>query len=242
MSKSNNQQENTRTPFKIELEEHLPFNYIATTKYISSNELAKAASDLFHGVFADYEGCTFDVPVNQPNVAPYFSLFFNHGEYDENAITACELANGAKSGKSDVLSRVRYRDAQLQNGDRYYLTEDGKDVVKTLLTRQMFNNNNPNWARIVSEYTEGRQGLYGYNSPQYTKASFIDPDRLCALLYGEKEGDDTVEYHVSIFGPMASYQGQQTTNYMLAITKVSVKEIEAAYNKLGLGSMTRIIK
>lgn len=243
MSKaSSNQQENTRTPFKIELEEHLPFNYIATTKYIPSNELAKAASDLFHGVFADYEGCMFEVPVNQPNMAPYFSLVFNHGDYDEGAITACELANGARSGKSDVLSRVRYRDAQLQNGDRYYLTEDGKDVVKSLLMPQLFNNNNPNWQRIVSEYSEGRQGFYGYNTPQYTKASYIDPNRLCALLYGDKDGEDMVEYHVSIFGPMNTYQGQQTANYMLAITKVSVSEINDAYNKLGLGSMSRIIK
>jgi len=241
MSKANSNRED-RTPFRIELEEHLPFNYIATTKYIPSNELATAVSDLFHGVFADYEGCMFEVPINQPNTVPYFSLVFNHGDYDENAITACELANGAKPGKNDVLSRVRYRDAQLASGDRYYLTEDGKDVVKSLLIRQLFNNGNPNWQRIVKEYTEGRQGFYGYNSPQYTKVSYIDPDRLCTLLFGDKDGDMDVEYHVSIFGPMSSYQGQQTANYMLAVTKVSVDEINDAYNKLGLGSTSRIIR
>ena len=238
MSMASNQQEEQRQPLKIDLEQHLAFGSIASTKFLPSNELAKAVSDLFHGVFADFEGCIFEMPQNG---SPYFSLVFNHGEYDEDAIVACRR-KGAIKNQNDVVSRMRYRDAQLQNGDKYFITDDGKDVIKPLLIPRAFNNNNPNWKTIVGEYSEGRQGLYGYNAPQYTKVSFIDPDRICSLLYGEEIDGDRVEYHTSIFAPLTSIPGQMTSNYMLSIIRVSSKEITAVYDKFGLGSYSRIIK
>lgn len=229
-----------RKPFTINLDEHLPFNGMSETMFISSNELGKAAADVFRGVFSDFEGCIFEVPQNG---LPYFSLIFNHGEYDESAQVACERLNGVKAGQNDVLSRMRYRDVQLQNGDRYFLNEDGKDVVKSLLFPRAYNNGNPNWQSIVSEYSERSNNMYGY-ATQYTKVSFIDPNRICSLLFGEKdeENDDVVDYHATIFTPMSTVAGQTAYNYMLSIIRVSAKEVGAAYEKLGLASASRIIR
>ena len=244
MSNANaNQRKPERVPFKIELTEHLPFNGMATTEFVSSNDFGKAVSDLFRNVFADFEGCIFEVPQNT-QLPPYYSLIFNHGDYDENATVACERANGAKNNGDDVLARIRYRDTMLNNGDRFILNDDGKDAIKPLLLSRLFNGGNPNWKNITGDYTEGQQGLYGYQGMQYTKVSFIDPDRLATLLYGEKEkdGDSNVDYHVSIFGPMNNLAGQMNSNYMLSIIRVSEKEVGAAYEKLGLGSVSRIIK
>ena len=241
MNNSNASQRPERKPFKIELSEFAEFKGMATTMFISSNELGKLVSDLFHDIFADFEGCIFEIPQNS-QLPPYYSLIFNHGDYDDKAIVACERANGAKNSDNDVLARIRYRDAQLTNGDRFILNEDGKDAIKPLLLHRIFNNGNPNWKTITGDFTEGNQGLYGYQGRQYTKVSFIDPDRLCSLLYGSKDGDSNVDYHVSIFGPMNNFAGQMSSNFMLSVIRVSEKEVGSTYEKLGLASTSRIIK
>lgn len=242
MSTSNaSQKTNERKPFMIELDEHLKFDGMATTMFKSSNELCKAVSDLFRNVFADFEGCIFEVPQNN-QMPPYISLIFNHGDYDENATVACERMNGSRNNGDSVLARVRYRDSQLSTGDRYILNEDGKDAIRPLLLPRIFNNGNPNWKNITGDFYEGNQGIYGYQGMQYTKVSFVDLNRLCSLLYGDKDGEDNVDYHVSIFGPMNNFAGQNASNYMLSIIRVSEKEVGAAYEKLGLGSVSRIIK
>jgi hypothetical protein len=229
-----------RVPFEINIDEHAPFDAIASTKFMPSHELAQYVSELFHGVFADFEGCMFEIPAN--GAAPCFSLVFNHGDYDKGATVGCERAYNRNVNRNDVVSRIRNRDNRVNNGDRYYLTEDGKDVVKTLLTRNAFNNGNPNWKIVVGEYYEGNQGIYGVRTPQYTKVNFIDLDRVCGLLFGTELDGDTVEYHVQVMSPIMQFQGQPSGNYMLSITRVSSKEIRKTYEKVGLSSFSRIIK
>lgn len=235
-----NQQKKDRIPFEIQVGEHMEFAGVNANMLISSNELGKAASELFRSVFADFEGCIYEIPQGS---TPYFSLVFNHGVYDENVHTACSRAGETKGDQGSVLARIRYRDAQITNGDRYLINDDGKDVVIPLLVPRMYNNGNPNWKAIVTEYSEGPVGIYGYRGPQYTKIAYIDPDRLCGLLFGNKLEDGTrVEYHTSIFAPMSSAMGQQVANYMLTITRISEKELSSAYEKLGLASQSRIIR
>ena len=237
---------NQREKFKIEVTEPTPFDAIAESKYLTSNELCRLTSELFKSVFADYEGCIFEATNGEPTM----SLIFNHGKYDNDAVVACERAGGKVSG-SMVLDRTRNRDRQLQEGDRYYLTEDGKDVVMSLLTSRTYNNGNPNWRNIVSEWTDRTvMNMYSYQQlPQYTKVSFIDLRNLCRLIFGNKIDGDTVDYAVSIASSLTpnGYQAMggmsMNMNYMLNITRASAKEVAAVYEKLGFGSMgTRIVR
>lgn len=228
-------QENTtqRKKFEIEVKEPLQFDAIASVKFITSDELCKLASELFKSVFADFEGCIFETTQQGE---PTLSLIFNHGEYDEGAVVACE--RGGKSSGSTILDRTRRRDIALAEGDRYYLTEDGKDVVKDLLIPREYNNGNPNYKRVVSEFVD-RSVVNQFNVgqlPQYTKVSFISLDRVASLLFGVKVDNDIKEYSVRIGAamPQPMMGGFQVApKYMLQIMRASTNEVQEIYKKCG---------
>lgn len=242
------QKNEERKRFKIELEEHAPFNGIAETSYITSNEILKLVSEVFRGVFADFEGCLLETTNNNEGEATV-ALLFNHGNYDEkdeDVHIACEKAGGKTCGNT-LLDRSRFRDRQLTEGDRYYLTEDGKDAITPLLTVKRYNNGNPNWKYIVSEFFE-RTPNNMYNQgrmPQYTKVSGISLDRLCTLIFGAKMEDDFYEYKATIVGaltpPANYYMMPVTSNYMLTVTRVSSKQVAKAYEKAGFGNVNAYI-
>lgn len=244
---NNKTQQQDREPYTIELESPIPFPKIADTAYISSMEFCKMTSEIFHDAFADYEGCKFEFTQQGE---PFISLIFNHGVYDENSPipTACSLNQGKNTG-STIIDRTRTRDRQIVNGDRYYLTDDGKDVIKKLLIPRAYNNGNPNWGNIVGEFVENTpMSMYQFGSrkPQFTKVSFIDLKRICGLAFGFRKGDDTIDYGVTVVGPINGMLNRMSStnnsNYMLNITSVSTKEIQSLYEGLGLGSSTTIIR
>lgn len=240
------QNSSKREKFVIKVEEHEDFEPIAKTKFISSDKLCKLAAELFRGVFADFEGCVFEVAPN--NGQFMLSLIFNHGEYDKDAVVACERVGGKSSGSS-IIDRTRARDVQLAEGDRYTLTEDGKDAIKSLLIPRMYNQGNPNWKQIVSEWVD-RTPVNIYQAqvqPHYTKVSFIDLDRLVSLIYGAEENGDTLDYRVTIAGATmnpAAFGGMQIERrYMLSITCASAKEVNKVYAECGFGTMgTSIVR
>ena len=82
--KQSNDKNVEREKLKINIDAD-PFNGIATTKYVTSSDLCKMASDIFRSVFADAEGATFDIVGNVPTLA----AIFNHGVYDKDATVAC---------------------------------------------------------------------------------------------------------------------------------------------------------
>lgn len=239
---------NVREKFVIEMEQNVPFDAIAETKYITSNDLCKMLSELFRGVFADFEGCIFEVPQAGQNLPASISLIFNHGKYDDGAVVACERISGKTTG-NNVLDRTRNRDRQLQDGDRYYLTEDAKDALSSLLLPQFRGQNGqqPNWKNIVSEWSERTfQNYFNQGQlPQYTKVSFVDINALCRLLFGAKVDGDTVEYQAAIASAINNYGSmpnmQYTQNYMLGITKVSSKELMNVYEKLGFANVSSAV-
>ena len=239
MEKDQKKDNSTRTKFVIEFEEHQPFDGVADCKFITSSELQKLASELFRGVFADFEGCLFEVWNNQNRggfLESHISLLFNHGNYPGERV-ACEIPENKRTG-STAIDFQRRHDHQMRDGDRYYLTADGKDAIESLLTPMRFNHGKIDWKGIVSEWSETNTMMYGVKAPQYTKVSFIDLNNLCRLIFGDKdENGEKVEYQVSIVGAMnAPYPGMMPnmmSNYMLSITRVSEKQIKSLYEKLG---------
>ena len=230
-------EETKRDKFVVDLDEHFDFGAIASSKFITSNDLCEKVSELFHLVFADYEGCTFEMTGNEPTI----SLFFNHGEYPDAEHVATEKI-GSKSVGSTIIDRSRSRDRLLKEGDRFSLTEDGKDVIKDLLILKVYNNGNPDFGRVACEWAErGPVNSYFSQAPvQYTKVSFISVPRICGLLFGSKdaEGND-VEYSanvVSAINPTGFNSQFATANYILNVTQVSAKELSEFCNKIGLGA------
>ena len=228
----NRANDSKREPFVVTIDEHYNFDPVAASKFITSSELCKMISDLLHGVFCDYEGCTFDV--NQ-GMEPTISLVFNHGDYTGSELPcACERL-GAKQVGSTIIDRGRARDMFNRNGDRYYLTEDGQDFVKQLIARRFYNNGNIDYKRIVSEVVDRGPMSTSFmpQSNQYTKVSFISIDRICSLLFGtDEENGDRVEYTVNMAAPI-NY-GAGAFNYVLNITRISAKELSSFCNKIGV--------
>lgn len=242
---SNQETKKERKPFVINVDEPVAFNAIAETKFITSNDLCQMVSELFRNIFADFEGCIFEY---DNNFGPSLALVFNHGKYDEDAILACERASGKTVG-STVIDRTRTRDYFTREGDRYQLTEDGRDAVKSLLINRMYNNGSPNFKSIVSEYVD-RNAANMWNQgnlPQYTKVSYIDIRKVCCLIFGDKDDNNVpVDYEIlvrssmnqnSMYGGIPAYQ-----NYMLNIIRASLAETQKIYEKIGLGSGTAIVR
>lgn len=235
---SESKAETTRKKFEVEIEQPIEFGAIASTKYITSNKFCAMVSELLKQVFCQYEGCIFEV--NQ-GMEPTISLIFNHGEYPtENNNFAIEKVGASNVGYS-VIDRGRTRDQLIKDGDRYYLTEDGKDFVKSLLIKRVYNNGNPDYRKVVSEFTD-RGPINSYfaqqQNPQYTKVSFISIERLCSLLFGAKDKDgNSVEYAAVVAAPIPGYNGiNGNTNYVLNIQQIDSKELTDFYNDIGLGT------
>ena len=221
-----------REPFVVKVDEPYEFNPIAGSKFITSTEICEMISGLLKTVFCDFEGCIFEV--NQ-GMEPTIALIFNHGDYPDSTLPrACERI-GSKQVGNTIIDRGRARDSYNRNGDRFYLTEDGQDFVKSLIIRRLYNNGNINYRNVVTEIMDRGPISQTFTTQpiQYTKVSFMSIDRLCSLIFpnGEKE-EDRVEYIVGISAPIN--MGYGVSNYVLNITKISSKELSAFCNKIGV--------
>ena len=237
---NNTNTEGKREPFSINVEAE-PFNGISTTKFVTSSDLCKVAADIFKSVFDDCEGVTFDIIGNLPTL----SVVFNHGIYESGSRLGI-TREASVDANASIVQRLRSRDRLLANGDRYFATEDAKDVFTDLLSFQVFNNGKPNWGKVVNEFSENtQQRFYGYGqNPQYTKIGYIDLAKFVSLVWGKSDNDgNSVDYIVSIVHALSNgVPGMPPSNYMLSVTQISAKELQATYEKLGFGSFSNIIR
>lgn len=234
----NQNEKESREKFKIIVDDLEVEPGVAQTNYVLSSEIQKKISELFKSVFADYEGCIFEVSNGEPTI----SLLFNRKKYDENERLGCYRI-GANSGSS-IIDRRRNQDRQMQEGDRYYLTDDAKDVVSDLLIPRLYNNGNINWKLIVSDYQERNQNNYYMmpnQIPVYTKVSGLSLNRIlnANLLEGfaskDKDGNK-VEHGATLAAPLNYMNYQQGSVYVLTITTITVNNLNKIYEKLGFGS------
>ena len=225
------------------------FEPISEVEYIRSQELCSMIASVFHQAFADFHGCKFEV---QQNGEPTISLFFAHADHsNDSKPCACTLTNIRTGSNNDVIQRARRRDTLMKDGDRYYLTEDGKDVITDLLIRKFIKNNgNVDWRTVVGEYSDQNNQNMWYGKPaiQYTKVSFIDPRLICKLIYGAKDNDDNFDYGVQILCPLDNRINQfqmmgapTSMNYMLKIERAHSKALNEVYNKIGIAQGSNII-
>jgi hypothetical protein len=247
---SNNQQASAeskqeRKPYTIDLEEHLPFNGVASTAIITSKQFCSCLNELFHQVFADYEGSKFIIPQNGGR--PTIDLVFNHGNYENADLpVACENATKPNAGKgqNSILEIARGRDRLMKEGDRFYLTQDGQDIIKPLLDPYHFNRGKINWGNIIFPTTDGNNmmQIYGYRQQQYSEVTGLDLNRLADLLYGVKDKDGKIyQNHVDIKAPGSNGPVYGAPLYIFWITRVSQDTVQEVYQSLGIGTGTSSI-
>src|SRR5574344_77517 len=220
--------------FKITIDEHMEFEPICDSKFITSTDLCTLFSQLFSQCFADYEGCSFETPGGVPSI----TLYFNHKEnLDPTKPLACSKDAPEDKIQNSTLRRTRLLQDRMVNGDRFRLTEVGKSGLKDLIVddRRLLNQNNDiQWNKIVSDVVDPASGFMV--GQQYTQVTNLDPAKILGVLYGSGNNDENWAYAVQIIKsmPVVSMGQVANKNFMLNVLRVSDKNITEFTKKIGL--------
>ena len=242
----NNAQGSTVEAFKIVIDEHEKFDPLVETSFVTSTEFCKVVSDLFRAVFPDCVGSSLDM-IPATNVQS-ISLYFDHLDHGDQQ-TAVSRDAGDQKTKNSVLKSTRNYYTRLRVGDKYLLTEDGKSAIMDFLmdpevARAIYNNNfEVKWDKITTDVADPSAGMSGR---QLTKVSFIDPNKLAAAIYGDKNfNNDKVVYNIRNLGSLPVYVGgYSSAGYSLAVdrvTEANVHKMSAAYG-IGANNGLNIIR
>lgn len=225
----------------IVFEEHAEFKSNADVKYLSSVSFAQDVSTVMHGVYADFEGCKLQT---MKDGSCYFHFYFNHNSYpDTDKIVACTPQAPNVSAKNQTLYNIRLADSYRNNGEKYYLTEDGKSTIADLLIPGDFvfdrNTRKVKWNKVVVDVADPNPNMRLYiNSLQMlTQVSYIDPCRIAALMYGdgsEETGIPQWEYVVRAHNSLMPNRGFVQSGVMLSIERISVEETNRLARELGI--------
>lgn len=237
----NNSNPETKGAFTITINEHEKFDHISDMKFVSSTDFCGLVSQMF-SIYADFEGCSYEVvPGTNSHM---IALYFNH----KLAGTNTELEDGrgiaitkdaGVTAKNNTLRSTRNFTNRYYNGDKFFLTEDGKSGLIPFLfdqNRSLYKGNGEvNWDKIIQEVADGNCGM----PQQYTKVSFIDPAKVAEAIYG-KVDDDGIKwvYGVRVLRsvPTIALGGTNvSTNFMLAIERVCEPEVFKLAQGLGVG-------
>lgn len=239
-----------RKPYRLDIENDA-FNPDYDGKYLTSIEFCKLTNEIFRAAFVNFYGSKFEISGGQPVMSLLFTHMDQVPEYTEDqdgnsvvAHVATTRADGNKVGNKTIDS-IRRRENFRLNGDKFYLTEDGKDIIKPLLFPRIYNNGKVNWNSIVVETSDANgSSLFGtMNQIQLTKVGGIDPKRVASLIWGRKDEDGEIDYGISIMRDLTINSGfgmpgsQGGKNYAMSITRAHVSAISKTYENLGLGSV-----
>ena len=236
----------TRGAFTIGVEQHEKFEHISDTKFVSSTDFCGLVSQMF-GIYADFEGCSYEaIPGTNTNM---IALFFNHKLVGANEDTIANIVDDGRAlaitrdsdgtAKNSTLRDARNLTSRYMNGDKFFLTDDGKSGLRPFLMEGyrsiMSGNGEINWGKVTQEVSETN-----YNMPQqYTKVSFIDPAKVAEAIYGKVDEDGTKwVYGVRVLRSIPTIStgmGTVSSNYMLAIERVCEEEVYKLAQQCGVG-------
>lgn len=230
-TKNNNTKEE-RKPYVVEVDP-IPFEEDYKGKYMTSVRLCKLCNDIYKSAFDDYVGCTFEVTSG----IPLMSMYFTHARQNDKGVYCCERSDGKTTGVP-LLDRTRIRDFRMREGDRYKITEDGKDVITKLLHPRFYNGGKPNWGTIVTEILD-KSMANAYNpsaAQQLTKISGIDPKQIIAAVTKDAHGSDIQIEVKGTLNPTPMFN-QQNPTYILNVMLADAKNLQKTYEELGIGSL-----
>lgn len=236
-------EKNERKIYTINVEEYAKFRPMSEVAVISSKNFCKLVSDLFSGVFSDYEGCKFSFWQNRPEI----NLIFNQRDIVDDKIPAAtsRMKQGTSNTSNALVDAIRDRDNFNRNGDRYYLTEQGINIVSQYVMDNFINprNGNIDFNRIVVPVSEQETGvLYQARSIQYTMVQHIDVLKLASIIWGPtREDGNTLTYAIECKGSVPNVQrnvpGVYFDDFVLKVTRIFNNNLEYTGNEMGMRNM-----
>ena len=228
-----------QTELNIDVAQPLKFKSILDTVYINSVELCEQISAAMKSVYVDFEGCRM-VPVPNTNQLQ-LQFFFNHREYDvPEGMYKAVTKDGKNEANNQTLAAIRRHDRLLNEGDRYFLTDDGKSGLKKFFfdgATVFEKDGSVKWNRVCAEVSDSANQFMPTQLPQQlTQVSFIDPVKFVTMLYGaaDEDGEGWV-YNLSVKRSMPSMAyGSNSSNYVLAIERISVAQTKKLAAQYGL--------
>lgn len=227
---------------------------------LKSTGLCDMVNQIFSRFYLDYEGSTFEIVYGTNK--PMICLFFNHRNYsheleeakkneDESVAVACSMNVDDKT-ENNTLRSLRTMSRRQFEGDRFYLTKEGKEGIGYYLfdymsIRSIYARGKngvwvPNWSKIVADVADPNTRYYNpVDNQQFTKVSFVDPVRIVSEIFGRK--DETTgekwDYGVRIINSLpgiSNYTGMNTNdnNFLLAIERFSENKIYGIARELNL--------
>ena len=242
---NNTSKKEKRVPYRVIVDEHEPFSPDYEGKYVTSIEFCKLATDYFKAAFANFYGCKISMQ-NEPMMLLYFTHLDDFDpEVDENGIAhvhvATERAVKRANVHDNIIERARRRDNLRDYGDKYNVTEDGKDIIAPLLLPRLYNRGKINWANIITETSNSQNSIYNTAPIQLTQFSGIDICRVAHIIWGSKDqnGND-IDYGMFVkrdapIGLQYGMPGYGASNFVLEFKMAHTEEIKKTYNKLGIG-------
>jgi hypothetical protein len=226
------------------IQEHETFEHISDSKFLTSTKLCELISGMFGSIYADFEGCNMEfIPgTNQPSI----TLYFNHKDNSGSTLpAACTKEDVEAKASNSTLRSTRSYNNRLINGDRYYLTKEGRALEEFVFDGNQFYKTNKdgvrsaNWDKLVSEIADGNfqyQNVY----QQFTQVKCLDPSKIVEAIFGTiDESGNAWVYGVRVLRSIPSVSiinGVTTAGFVVAIERVSKNEVEALAKQFGLNT------
>jgi hypothetical protein len=226
----------------INLDQPLRFTSISDTLYMNSVELCEKISSIMKSVFVDFEGCRMIPVPNSPIGQLQLQFYFNHREADVPAgMYKAVTKDGKNEASNQTLAAIRRHDRLLNEGDRYFLTDDGKSGLKKFFfdgATVFEKDGSVKWNRVCAEVSDSANQFMPTQLPQQlTQVSFIDPVKFVTMLYGasDEDGEGWV-YNISVKRsmPNAMGYGNNSANFVLGIDRISVAQTKKLAAQYGL--------
>lgn len=248
------EKKNEREKKTLVMEEPAEFSSISESIYIKSTDLCQLVSNVFKGIFADFEGSRLD-PDPTTNL-PTITLVFNHLERPDCGLVYACTKDVDTNTANDTVRRIRQYTNRLYFGDAYHMTDDGKDMLEQFIMnipRTRDKHGAIKWNDIISNVADGAQNV---KNQQFTTLSFLDINLVAKFLYGPNsvfildpagDPDDPNNQKVthwiytsrvmrSIPGAMSPIQGQvMHRDFVIEIKRVREEEVTDLGRKLGFG-------
>lgn len=216
--------------FKIEVERPEEFTSVAGTDYKTSRELCKIAISLFRPIYADLEGCTFEV---DQYGRPILNLFFNHLNFSENDITAFTDKIETEEFKNETMRRIRRASRARLADNAFCITKEGREGLSEFLYDFVLDRaGKPNWNSVAVDVVQPNN-----TRESLTKVCYVDPVKVLAAYYGKKEGEIQYSYDVAIRSSLQQNQFAAATaskEYLLTITKIDEVQLDRALRNAGI--------
>lgn len=223
-TQANNKREE-KEPLRINVEPE-EFESVSKGKLITVTKLATKVNEIFRPVLAGYEGCTV-IPDNYGGLE--VALFFKDtGNMHTDKLKCIEsVINNNHSGT--IASRINNMNLRNRN-KRYQLTNECKEVLTPFVKPQQ--GGKINWNELVTEETS--QDFSGYAQYVIYVRVKVDLMRIIRAIWGGRKGKTNYEYLVNIVKPLGFANSGLSTDWLLSIQQLDVKEIQQVASEVGL--------